>query len=242
MTSDHFKGKTVQEHLQEAGSQSEHTTEMPEPLAAFTASLRETSFLLIAIWLAAHHLLTQHQAFLLLAFTACGWLLWRAGRVAVFAYLRLERIHQMVDEERREIELHPEQERQELEALYRAKGLQGPLLNQVLDVFMEDQQRLLRIMLQEELGVKVHSVEHPLKQGLGASLGVLLASSLCLLALHLTSQVGLLVLGAVLIALASLFSTKWDRARSAPYLVWNLSIAALTWSTLYWLSEFCGHL
>ena len=59
--------------------------------------------------------------------------------------------------------------------MYEQKGLSGDLLDQVIEVLMADDNRLLRVMLEEELGLTLESYEHPLKQAAGAGLGVLSA-------------------------------------------------------------------
>ena len=94
----------------------------------------------------------------------------------LLGWARLERLHRIVEEERYEIENHRQQEREELKELYRAKGFQGKLLDEVVDVLMADGERLLKVMVEEELGLSLQSQEHPLKQGAGSALGAFVAS------------------------------------------------------------------
>ncbi len=82
--------------------------------------------------------------------------------------------------ERAEIRDDPDHEREEVVALYAAKGFQEPLLTQVVDVLCADDDRLLKVMMEEELGLSLFHVNHPLFVGLwnaGAALaaGLLLA-------------------------------------------------------------------
>jgi VIT1/CCC1 family predicted Fe2+/Mn2+ transporter len=84
------------------------------------------------------------------------------------------------ERERREIRTDFEGEREEVMALYAAKGLRDPLLSQVVDVLCADEDRLLKIMMEEELGLSVYHVNHPLLVGawnFGAALlfGMILA-------------------------------------------------------------------
>ncbi len=90
------------------------------------------------------------------------------GRSAWLGWSRLERLHRILAQEKWEIEHNREQEREELGVLYAAKGFEGKLLEDVLDVLMADGDRLLKVMVEEELGLTLESQVHPLKQGLGA--------------------------------------------------------------------------
>ncbi len=83
--------------------------------------------------------------------------------------------------ERAEIRDDPDHERDEVAALYAAKGFQEPLLTQVVDVLCADDDRLLKVMMEEELGLSLFHVNHPLLVGLwnfGAALVVGLLLSL----------------------------------------------------------------
>src|SRR5262249_44443752 len=137
---------------------------------------RETCLALALLWLFGLHWAA------LLIFSG-AWLIWKTGRSAWLGWSRIERLHRIVAQEKWEIEHHRQQEREELGALYAAKGFEGKLLEDVLDVLMADNDRLLRVMVEEELGLSLHSQEHPLKQATGAFLGVLAGSILTLLGL-----------------------------------------------------------
>ena len=64
-----------------------------------------------------------------------------------------------------EVDNMPEMERKEVEDIYRAKGFEGPLLDQVVDVITADRDRWVDIMMKEELGMMPES-KSPLKIGL----------------------------------------------------------------------------
>src|SRR5262249_53556095 len=140
-------------------------------------------------------LLTYFQlpVFAPLLIVAGAWLIWKTGRSAWLGWSRIERLHRVVEQEKWEIEHHRQQEREELKALYATKGFEGKLLEDVLDVLMADGDRLLRVMVEEELGLTLESHEHPLKQAVGAGLGVLFSSILCLFGLWLYPSLGLLI-------------------------------------------------
>ncbi len=71
-----------------------------------------------------------------------------------------------LERERHEIRTDFEHEREEVRALYAAKGFQEPLLTQIVDTLCADDDRLLKVMMEEELGLSLFHVNHPLLVGL----------------------------------------------------------------------------
>lgn len=71
-----------------------------------------------------------------------------------------------LDRERGEIRNNFEHEREEVRELYAAKGFRGPLLEQIVDTLSADDDRLLKVMMEEELGLSLYHVNHPLIVGL----------------------------------------------------------------------------
>lgn len=237
---EHFKGKDALGHVVEAqakaiiASAEVHGVEVPGHLAAGADAARETSVLLPIIAL----LLTdQPEAYILgsLAIFSLGWLTWKTGRAAWLSWARLERLHRITAEERWEIENHRSQERSELKELYRAKGFQGKLLEDVLDVLMADNDRLLRVMVEEELGLSLNVHEHPLKQGLGAAVGVLAAGTLGVLGFALLSFNGVVAAGAIIMGVAAWLSAYLEKNKMIPAIVWNMGLGGLALSVVYFL-------
>ncbi len=76
-----------------------------------------------------------------------------------------------IETERQEIETEPEEERAELRAIYRKKGLTGRLLDRVIAHQTADHERWLNALVREELGVVEEEPVAPVRQGLqiGAS-------------------------------------------------------------------------
>ncbi len=76
-----------------------------------------------------------------------------------------------IETERREIETEPEEERAELRAIYRKKGLTGRLLDRVIAHQTADHDRWLNALVRDELGVVEEEPVVPWRQGLqiGAS-------------------------------------------------------------------------
>lgn len=73
--------------------------------------------------------------------------------------------------ERHEIQNEPEEERAELRAIYRRKGMSGALLDRVVEHQTANERRWLQALVHDELGVVEDVVASPLRQGaqIGAS-------------------------------------------------------------------------
>src|SRR6266436_1249337 len=84
-------------------------------------------------------------------------------------YLSARTAKQVLDKriatERFEIEHEPEEEREELRAIYRNKGFTGPLLHRVVNHLTSNQERWHRAMVHDELGVVEDTAINPWLQG-----------------------------------------------------------------------------
>ena len=167
-----------------------------------------------------------------------GWILWKVGRSAWLGWARLERLHRLVAEEKWEIEHHRHQEREELAALYAAKGFHGKLLEDVMDVLMSDDDRLLRVMLEEELGLSLEKQEHPLKQSLGAGIGALLTALICAISYALFSSTGLIIAALLVMGFAGGLSARYEKNRKIPAIIWNIGLGILAFGCPYFLLQF----
>lgn len=234
MKTDHFEGKSVLEHLKEARAKGGlaaaeiHGTEMPGHLSAAADAARDTAVALLLLWI-----LFPTEISLLLLFAA-GLFLWKIGRSALLGWARLERLHRVIEEERWEIQHSRQQEREELAALYQAKGLSGKLLDEVVTVMMADDNRLLHIMLEEEMGLALEIYEHPLKQSVGAGIGVLLATALFAGGYFFFSP---LVATALTILIAAITVAQLEKNRRIEALIWNLSLVAFVGTAIYFLKQ-----
>jgi VIT1/CCC1 family predicted Fe2+/Mn2+ transporter len=184
-----------------------------------------------------HFALVEPQVVAILLAITLGTTVWKLGRSAWLGWTRLERLHRIVAEERWEIEHHRPQERDELRVLYEAKGFHGKLLEDVLDVLMADGDRLLRVMIEEELGLSLEVFEHPLKQGLGAAFGALSAGVAVTVATWLWPSYGIYIAVCAVIGSAAGVSAYLERNRIVPAMIWNLGIAALAFSAVYFLLD-----
>ena len=243
--SDHFKGKDALQHMVEHQSDGvismaeSHGTEMPGHISSLADAAREVSFLLLIAGTICHRFqMPPLQTIQLLSLLSCGLIIWKTGRSAWLGWSRLERLHRLVEQERWEIQNHRPQEREELYALYRPKGFEGQLLEEVVDVLMADDDRLLRVMLEEEMGLKLRCHEHPLKQGLGGGLGAFSAALLCLTGSWIFSISGLFIGAAFTVTLAAAFSALYEKNRVVPAIVWNLSIMYVAFSFVYFMLEY----
>ena len=238
----HFKGKGVVEHLKaarERGAKATdeiHGAESPGYISSGADSAKETSILLIGMWMLFSTFATE-RPLLILGLFSIGWFLWKIGRSSLLGWTRLERLHRLIEQERWEIQHHRIQEKEELVAMYKQKGFSGKLLDQVVDILMADDNRLLRVMLEEELGLTLESYEHPLKQSIGAGVGVILSVLFGALGLFLGGFVGMLSFLLVVFCVAVLLSSKLEGNVLIKSLIWNLSVGALSIGTIFLLAR-----
>lgn len=234
----HFKGKEPLQHVIDArlkgklASSEVHGTELPGHISAAADAAKETALILLVLWT----LLGSGAHWFMLVFIA-GWLIWKVGRSAILGWSRLERLHRVIEEERWEIEHHRAQEKEELRALYAAKGFSGKLLDEAVEVLMADDNRLLQVMLEEELGLSLESYEHPLKQAAGALVGVIGAALILSFGLFALPAWGPALCTGVVIALSAGTTAQLEKNRPLPAIVWNLAMAALAAVFTYFLSE-----
>jgi hypothetical protein len=232
----HFKGKNPLEHVIEArkkgyiATSEAHGIELPGYYNAAADSAKETALLLLLLW-------TLYTPHLLSLFLLIGWLVWKVGRSAILGWARLEHLHRLIEEERWEIEHHRPQERNELKAMYEAKGFSGKLLEEVVDVLMSDDDRLLQVMLEEELGLTLGVHEHPLKQAAGAFVGVVGAGLIMSFGLFYLPAWGSAACSALVIALCAGTTAQLEKNRIVPAIIWNLAVAALAATSAYLVSQ-----
>lgn len=230
---EHFGGKSAAEHVLEkrgggaADAAEAHGAEAPGHLISGADAARDTSVALLLLWIVLQGLGTSVPiTWLVLGAFGLGWLVWKGGRSAQLAWGRLERLHRIIQQEKWEIEHHRGQEREELEALYRLKGFEGKLLDDVLDVLMADNDRLLKVMLEEEMGLTLSVYEHPLKQAAGAALGVLCTLTICGLGFICFPHFGIPAGSLLTLAGSALIIARAERNQTLPAIVWTLALGA----------------
>ena len=241
----HFDGKEAIKHVTEnyakgvIASSEIHGTEIPGTISACSDAARESTIAFLLIWtLGSGFNFTTENMFNALISFSFGWIIWKTGRSAFLGFARLERLHRIAAEEKWEIEHNRSQERDELTALYAAKGFQGKLLTDVIDVLMSDGDLLLRVMLEEELGLSLEVHEHPLKQALGALLGSLSALLFCGLALYFQPQYGSYLAGFFVFGLSSYISAKYEKNDLINAIVWNLGLLTASFGSAYFIFQY----
>lgn len=244
MSHDHFKGKDAVSHVAEAradgivSANELHGTEIPGHISAFADSARDTLIAGGGLILLLHTLeISPARSVLLLAIFFCGWALWKMGRSSWLGWSRLERLHRILAQEKWEIEHNRQQEREELGVLYAAKGFEGKLLEDVLDVLMADGDRLLKVMVEEELGLTLESQVHPLKQGIGAGLGACFAGGLLVISYIYFGVIGMFIVGGLTLMAMAWVSAKQGDNLPIPAIIWNLGLAVLSLGSIYFLLQ-----
>lgn len=240
----HFEGKEVIEHLRKArekgakATAETHGTEAPGHISAGADSAKETAVILTILWILLSAFSVPLKPLLLtLGFVSLGLLLWKVGRSALLGWARLERLHRLIEQERWEIEHHRAQEKEELFEMYKQKGFQGELLDRVVEVLMADDNRLLRVMLEEELGLTLESYEHPLKQAFGAGLGVIAAALLSGIGVAIGGFIGFMIGAAITFIGATLLATILEGNDRIKSLVWNVAVGFLAVGFTYLISK-----
>lgn len=233
----HFNGKDAISHVVEAQAEGMmdsteiHGTETAGYLSAAMDSARDVAVVLLMTWFILARL--EVAALGPLAILGIGMTFWRAGRSAWLGWFRLERLHRILAQEKWEIEHHRQQERDELRVLYAAKGFEGKLLEDVLDVLMADGDRLLKVMVEEELGLRLEAYEHPLKQCLGAFIGSIFAGITILLCFALLPFWGTIAGAAFVISITSGFSAYAAKNGVVDAIIWNLGLLAFSFGSVY---------
>lgn len=241
----HFKGKDAVSHVAETQAEGIltsaeiHGAETPGHIAAGADAARESAIVFLLLGLLFHRTdLPIFQEVTLLVSCALAWLVWKVGRSAWLGWQRLERLHRVIAEEKWEIEHHRDQEREELIALYGAKGFHGKLLEDVVDVLMADGDRLLRVMIEEELNLSLENMEHPLKQASGAGLGTIFAFIACLAPFAIFHVPGLVTGALVTMGFSGAITAHYSRNRRIPAITWSVGLGVLTFGTAYFVFQF----
>lgn len=223
---DHFEGKSAYEHLKEARVNTAH--KLGESHRMHTNSPWRTGLMagkstcVLYLMLFTIIIFNGPIPFQYILTMSCGWLVWQAAYGAYQAWVRLQKLHRVIDEERYEIATNREQEREELIEIYRLKGFEGALLDQVIDVLMADDNRLLNVMLEDELGLKLESYEHPIKHAMASALFV--AGSITLFSLaYIALPYGIPITAFILFGIFTYFLARRARTSTIQLVVWNMA-------------------
>jgi VIT1/CCC1 family predicted Fe2+/Mn2+ transporter len=233
--SKHIQEKTVVEHLAKArqkgylASVELHNYGFSSKLFSFTDAFRDGLVIFALIELCLSHRLWP---------LALGFTLYRGLKVTLQGFNRLERLHYLIKEEKYEIDHHREEERQELLAIYEAKGFKGTLLEEVVATLMADDNRLLQVMLEEELGVSFEVLDHPAVSGFMAISGMLAA--LFMIAALSLLPFGIYVGSFVLMGTIALYESKKQKLPSFNNVIWSLSSLLFVLVMAYFINKLVG--
>lgn len=231
----HFQGKEALEHVLEARAKGKdasselHGVELPGHYYAALDAAKDTTFSVCTLWTLFHFIgMDAIQMKILFSAFLMGWAIWKTGRSGILGRARLEKLHRLIEEEKWEIDHHRNQEKEELRALYQLKGFSGKLLDDAVETLMADENRLLQVMLEEELGLQLESYEHPLKQAYGAFLGVMVPSFILCLVFFFTPLWSAWIVSGGLIGIPSIFMAQLEKNKKMPSFIWNVATFILS--------------
>lgn len=241
----HFTESSVVDHLKRARDKGQtatsefHAVEVPGDISAGSDSAKDTAMSTFIIYTIGMLIgISQQKLFMMLGIYIVGIFFWKVGRSFHMARCRLERIDSLVAEEKHEIEHNREEEREELTEMYRAKGFSEPLLTKIIDVLMADDNKLLAVMLEEELGVHTNAYVHPLKQAFGAGVGVLITAISLPIGLAISKNFGLFITTFVINAFGSYLMAKIEKIPALETTVKGLSLTFLATFATYFFTQF----
>lgn len=146
-----------------------------------------------------------------------------------------------LERERHEIRTDFDHEREEVRALYAAKGFQEPLLSQIVDTLCADDDRLLKVMMEEELGLFLFHVNHPLVVGLwnfaGAAVAGLALALPAALSSPDTAHWWMPTGGIIILAVVAFFSARYTGRSMIEFLTVAVIIAVITGGIAFALSK-----
>jgi len=203
-------------------------------------SARDALVLVWLTWVALHAFGDPTFARWMLTAMAVSFALLFGISTARSTRLQIEYFASELDRERTEIRENFDHEREEVVSLYAAKGFREPLLGQVVDTLCSDEDRLLKVMMEEELGLQMHHVPHPLVVGLwnfggAAAAGLALAVPLVWMSpggAHLWMPIG----GAALMSIIAVIASRATRRSAIEFFTTGLVTAIVTGGVAYFLS------
>lgn len=236
----------VAEHITEARARAREMLAGESHLAAIDdwrralTSARDALVLIWLVWLAMQGFGAQYSGYLLAALSVALALLVGIS-TARSTYTQVQYYAAELERERSEIRNNFEEEREEVRVLYAAKGFTEPLLGQIVDTLSSDDDRLLKVMMEEELGLSMYHVNHPLVVGLWNFLGAALAGLALSLPIawsapgfaHLWVPVG----GSALMMIVAIVAGMTTRRTTIEFFAVGIVMAAVTGGVVYFLAE-----
>lgn len=207
-----------------------------EVLHAASAA-RDGAILVLALWAMLQGIRHPDLGNAILLTTAAVVATYSGIANALGVYAQIRHWEHELRRERDEVHHYPAQERQELKAIYEAKGFTGEQLDSIVDTLCSDDDRLLKIMLEEELGIFFEQWNHPavigLLTGVASLIGGLAVAGAAMASTHWLPPVA----AAVIIALAAMIRTGWYRPSTIEsFARWSL-VAGCVAGVAFFLSQ-----
>ncbi|MFQ5591621.1 MAG: VIT1/CCC1 transporter family protein, partial [Phycisphaerae bacterium] len=207
-------------------------------------SARDALIIIWLVWIALLGFGSPPWTGLLLLALALAFALLAGMSTGRSTHVRVQYYQAELDRERAEIRDSFAHECDEVRALYEAKGFTEPLLGQIVDTLTSDEDRLLRVMMEEELGLSVQHVNHPLLVGLGnfAAAGFA-GAALALPVVWLSDDAArawMLGGGAALMFILSLLTARATRRSTLDIFLSGVIMAATTGGVVHLLANWLG--
>jgi len=209
--------------------------EIPAHFINFATSAKEFTILFLIVFIALRNLKMDVLPFILIF--SFSFFILKIFLVAFSAWTKLLRLHKIIEDKKWHIEHKREEEKKQLEEIYKAKGFSKKLLADIVDTLTSDDNRLLQTMLEEEMGLSLGYFIHPIKQAFGSLLGMFLASVIFTITFFtLPITYCFFVSGAINIIASSIIASKYERTKMSKEIVWDLAIAIVVLSICHFLT------
>lgn len=169
-----------------------------------------------------------------------SYIFYRSCRAARNAWAYMELCHRSIWQEKVEIDRNPEQEREELDAIFAQYGYPSELAQPLSEYLCSDSSLLLNTMLREELHIDIGNFPHPLEQAWSRGLGGIIAL-LCFLPILVSQNLIISSLGiAGLLAICSGIKAKCVKNNPVHEIIWSLAISVTSIGILFSISKLFG--
>ncbi|NGX28998.1 MAG: hypothetical protein K940chlam1_01190 [Candidatus Anoxychlamydiales bacterium] len=198
--------------------------EVPTHIIHFAICAKKFTVLFLILFMAFFHL--KFTLFPFIIIFSISFFFYQIFIVAFSAWTKLERLHKIIEDKKWHIEHKREEEKMQLEEIYKAKGFSGKTLQDIIDTLISDDNTLLRAMLQEEMGLSLGSYIHPIKQTLGSALGMIYAALVFTIFYFVFPiNYNFFIAGGFTIITSSIISAKYERTKISKEIIWDLAIS-----------------
>ena len=103
-----------------------------------------------------------------------------------------------MDRERRELQEHPEEEKEEMELFYQLKGFSASESKMMVDRLAQQPEQMLKTLAHEELGLSEQTFPNPWKSAISATISTAIGASVPILPFFFASGITALVYSAII--------------------------------------------